>query len=275
MTTPSDSGTTPTPPGPTAASGPTATPGPAPEPDPATASIPTQRVPTTSADATQPVPTPSPSADATQVVSEPEAARTQPIPVGTVAPPTEPIPTPDPIARQAGNPGIPPGPGGVPRLPGQLPPAAVPTVVVGTYPDYTQAQQAVDHLSDEKFPVERTAIIGTDLRLVENVLGRLTTTRAAGAGAASGAWFGLFVGLLFGLFSNSNWFAVIFVCLLIGAAWGAIFGAIAHAATGGRRDFASRSSLQAGQYAVVTDPEVADQARQLLIQLNWRASGAQ
>jgi hypothetical protein len=172
---------------------------------------------------------------------------------------------------------VPPGPAGVPTLPAQTPAGATSgaATVVGTFPDYAMAQQAVDLLSDNKFPVERTAIIGTDLRLVENVLGRLTTARAALAGAASGAWFGLFIGLLFGLFSNSNWFAVILVCLLIGAAWGAIFGAIAHAATGGRRDFASRSSIQAGEYAVTTDPDLADQARSLLVQLNWRASGAQ
>jgi hypothetical protein len=148
-------------------------------------------------------------------------------------------------------------------------------VQVGSYDDYQQAQRAVDFLSDEKFPVENVTIIGSDLRMIERVTGRLTWGRAVGAGAASGAWFGLFVGLLFGLFSNRSWFAVILVCLLIGAAWGAVFGAIAHAATGGRRDFASRSSIQAGQYAVVTDPEVADQARSLLVQLNWQASGAQ
>jgi hypothetical protein len=173
-------------------------------------------------------------------------------------------------------PGVPPGPAGVPSLPAQNPAGAAttPSVVVGTFADYAAAQQAVDLLSDNKFPVERTAIIGTDLRLVENVLGRLTTARAALAGAASGAWFGLFIGLIFGLFSDNGWVGVILVCLLIGAAWGAIFGAIAHAATGGRRDFASRSSIQAGQYAVVTDPDVADRARELLIQLNWRASGA-
>ncbi|MGX6603848.1 general stress protein [Micromonosporaceae bacterium Da 78-11] len=171
---------------------------------------------------------------------------------------------------------VPPGPAGVPSLPDRTPgAAAVPTVVVGTFADYALAQQAVDLLSDNKFPVQRTAIIGTDLRLVENVLGRLTTGRAALAGAASGAWFGLFIGLLFGLFTNSNWFAVVLSCLLIGAAWGAIFGAIAHAGTRGRRDFASRSSLQAGQYAVTADAEVADEARALLVRLNWQASGAQ
>ncbi|MFF5076964.1 general stress protein [Actinoplanes sp. NPDC000266] len=174
------------------------------------------------------------------------------------------------------NSGVPSGPSGVPTLPAQNVAAGpTPTVVVGTFPEYALAQQAVDLLSDNKFPVERTAIIGTDLRLVENVLGRLTVARAALAGAASGAWFGLFIGLLFGLFSDSNWFAVILSTLLIGAVWGAIFGAIAHAATGGRRDFASRSSLQAGQYAVTADAEVAAQAQQLLVQLNWRASGAQ
>src|SRR4051812_7761525 len=172
---------------------------------------------------------------------------------------------------------VPPGPAGVPQLPAQtlgVPGPAGPTVVVGSYPEYALAQRAVDHLSDNKFPVERTSIIGTDLRLVENVLGRLTVGRAALAGTASGAWFGLFIGLLFGIFSNSNWFAVIIVTVLIGAVWGAIFGAIAHATTGGRRDFASRSSLQASQYAIMVDAEVADEARALLTRLNWQASGA-
>jgi hypothetical protein len=172
---------------------------------------------------------------------------------------------------------VPPGPAGVPAMPaaaqatGQ---AATPTVSVATYPDYALAQQAVDYLSDNQFPVEKTSIIGTDLRLVENVLGRMTTVRAALAGAASGAWFGLFIGLFFGLFSDSNWFQLIFLGLLIGAAWGAVFGAIAQAMTGGRRDFTSRSSLQAGQYAVVVETDVADNARQLLTRLNWQNSGA-
>ncbi|MEV6300333.1 general stress protein [Actinoplanes sp. NPDC051861] len=182
-------------------------------------------------------------------------------------------PADNPAAAAPGS--VPPGPAGVPDLPAAATPAAAgPTVVVGTYPEYGLAQQAVDHLSDNRFPVSRVSIVGTDLRLVENVLGRLTVGRAAIAGTASGAWFGLFVGLLFGLFSDSGWFAVILTTVLIGAVWGAVFGAIAHAATGGRRDFTSRSSLQAAQYAVLADTEVADEARHLLIQLNWRASGA-
>lgn len=179
-------------------------------------------------------------------------------------------------AAQVGG-AVPPQPSGVPIAPQAGVGAAAggrPTVAVATYPDYAGAQRAVDYLSDNRFPVEQTAIVGTDLRLVENVLGRLTTGRAALAGAASGAWFGLLIGLLIGLFSTSAWWSVLLVGVLVGTAWGAVFGAIAHAMTGGRRDFTSRSSLQAGQYAVTVDSEFADSARQLLTRLNWQTSGA-
>jgi len=147
-----------------------------------------------------------------------------------------------------------------------------PKVTVASYPDYASAQRAVDYLSDNKFPGEHAQIVGTGLSLVEYVTGRLTTGKAALAGAATGAWFGLFIGLLFGLFANTNWFAVVFAGIVIGAIWGAIFGAIAHAATRGRRDFTSQSSLQAKEYAVNVSAEHAEQARQLLTQLNWRTT---
>ncbi len=195
-----------------------------------------------------------------------------------------PPPTPGPGAGPAGGPGstgaLPPGPAGPVAPPSvaagtELPESGRARVTVGTYGDYASAQRAVDHLSDSKFPVEHTAIIGTDLRLVENVIGRITVGRAAFAGAGSGAWFGLFVGLLLGIFTNANFVGVVLFGVGIGALWGATFGAIGQAVTGGRRDFTSRSSLQASEYAVVVDAEFADAARHLLIQLNWRASGAQ
>ena len=74
----------------------------------------------------------------------------------------------------------------------------------GSYDSYEQAQAAVDYLSDEKFPVENVTIIGTDLRMIEKVTGRLTLGRAIAAGAAGGAWWGLFVGLLLGIFSTDG-----------------------------------------------------------------------
>ena len=67
---------------------------------------------------------------------------------------------------------------------------------VSTYTSYEDAQRAVDYLSDNGFPVEHAQIVGSNLRLVEQVTGRVTTGSATLAGAGSGAWFGLFIGLL-------------------------------------------------------------------------------
>lgn len=140
-------------------------------------------------------------------------------------------------------------------------------VTVATYEDYTSAQLAVDLLSDNKFPVDQVSVVGEDVRLVERVLGRWTVARAAGTGALSGAWFGLLIGLLLAIFAVTGWFAVIVVATAVGALWGAAFGAIAHALTGGNRDFKSISGLVAARYHVRVAPALADAARQLLSQL--------
>jgi hypothetical protein len=136
---------------------------------------------------------------------------------------------------------------------------------VASYTSYEEAQQAVDRLSDERFPVENIEIVGSGLRLVERVTGRLTRARAAAAGAASGAWFGLFIGLLVGLFTaGPTWIGLIVGGLLIGAAWGAVFGFAGHAATRGRRDFSSAQTLTATRYDIVARGGTVDQARAIL-----------
>jgi hypothetical protein len=140
-------------------------------------------------------------------------------------------------------------------------------VAVANYPDYLSAQRAVDHLSDNKFPVARVTIVGTDVRLVERVLGRLTVARAALIGAGTGAWLGLLIGVLLGVFAVGSWWQVVLFAVVAAAVWGALFGAIAHAMTGGRRDFASATAIQADSYSLMVDAEYADQARQLLGQL--------
>jgi len=186
------------------------------------------------------------------------------------------LPDETPVTDIGAGTSIPRGPAGPVAPAGQTDPAATgPMVTVAEYHDYASAQGAVDFLSDNGFPVQRTAIVGTGLRLVENVLGRLTVGRAALAGAGSGAWFGLFIGFLFTLFSSSHWWAVLLTSIIIGAVWGAVFGAGAHAMTGGRRDFSSSSSLQATTYAIIVDAEVADEARTLVTRYTWRASNPQ
>lgn len=136
---------------------------------------------------------------------------------------------------------------------------------VAGYDTYEEAQAAVDRLSDEKFPVEHLDIVGSDLRTVEHVTGRLTKGRAASAGAASGAWFGLFIGLLVGLFTTGpTWLGLILGGVVIGALWGALYGFVGHAATGGRRDFASVQRLVASRYDVIARGGHADEAREVL-----------
>jgi hypothetical protein len=156
-----------------------------------------------------------------------------------------------------------------------MPPSvSMPTngVQVGSYDDYASAQRAVDFLSDEKFPVENVTIVGSDLRLVEKVLGRLTMGRAAAGGAASGAWFGLFVGLLLGIFAEdgSGWVGSLLTGLLIGLVFGAVAGAVGYSATRGQRDFTSTSQVVAGRYDVLCAPQVAEQARAELARLSLR-----
>lgn len=136
---------------------------------------------------------------------------------------------------------------------------------IARYATYLEAQRAVDYLSDEQFPVQAVTIVGTGLRMVERVTGRLTYPRVALAGAASGAWFGLFVGVLLSLtgVDGGVWLAAI----LFGAGFGVLFGIISYALTGGRRDFTSTSQIVAGEYEVLCLAEQAGAARQLLTRL--------
>jgi uncharacterized membrane protein len=145
--------------------------------------------------------------------------------------------------------------------PPRLDPAYTAWNTVISYDDYASAQRAVDRLSDDGFPVEHLDIIGSDLRLVERVIGRLTKGRAAAAGAASGAWFGLLIGLLLGLFTTGPWFGLLVAGAAIGAAWGALFGFLGHAATRGARDFASARTLVATRYDIVARDGYLDAAR--------------
>jgi hypothetical protein len=144
----------------------------------------------------------------------------------------------------------------------RLDPVSMAWNLVASYPTYDEAQAVVDRLSDDMFPVEHLDIVGSDLRLVERVTGRMTKGRAAAAGAASGAWFGLFIGLLIGMFSDgSNWLGVVLTGVLIGAVWGTVFGYAGHAATRGQRDFSSTKTLVAMKYDIVARGGQAEAAR--------------
>jgi hypothetical protein len=141
---------------------------------------------------------------------------------------------------------------------------------VGTFDTYADAQRAVDHLADEKFPVENLAIVGTDLRQVERVTGRMTWAKAALGGLASGVWIGLFVGLLLGLFTDEGWGQIILFSVLWGALFMLILALVGYAATGGRRDFTSQNVTIAAHYEIFCQHQHAEKARELLAKLALR-----
>ena len=138
---------------------------------------------------------------------------------------------------------------------------------LGVHDRYEDAQKAVDHLADHGFPVENCMIVGTDLKQVERVTGRLTTGRVAMGGLLSGVWLGLFVGLIFSLFGEGSALSVIGFTAVFGALFGVIWALVGYAATRGRRDFTSVTQVVATRYEVLVEHKHAQRGRELLGQL--------
>lgn len=136
--------------------------------------------------------------------------------------------------------------------------------VIATYETYPEAQQAVDVLARADFPVAKLSIVGSDLKSVERVTGKLSWGRVAVAGAASGAWFGIFIGLLLVIFNPATSFAFVIAAVLIGAGFGTLFGVVSYAVNRRRRDYTSVAQVIATSYSVLVDSELVNRARNLI-----------
>ncbi|MFM2353269.1 MAG: hypothetical protein RLZZ608_675 [Actinomycetota bacterium] len=136
--------------------------------------------------------------------------------------------------------------------------------MLGEYESYVEAQKVVDRLAKAEFAITGMAIVGSDLKTVEIITGRLSYGRAALAGAASGTWLGLFFGLLIFVFSPAPEFSTVLAAGLIGAGFGMIFGIISYAIGRRRRDFSSTQQVMASTYQIIIDPNQTAKARQAL-----------
>jgi hypothetical protein len=135
---------------------------------------------------------------------------------------------------------------------------------LGSFASYAEAQRVVDRLADERFEVETTQIIGSDLRMVEQVTGRLTWLRVIVSGIAGGAWVGLFVGVLLSILTTAGLAGALLWGLSWGMVFGGIFAAVGYALTRGRRDFTSLSATVPSRYEVLVAVAYAERARTLL-----------
>ena len=140
---------------------------------------------------------------------------------------------------------------------------------LGVHDSYEEAQRAVDYLSDHDFPVRDVLIVGTDLKQLERVTGRLTRGRVIGAGALSGMWLGLFVGTIFALFDPSGFNIVnVLGTVAFGAIFGAIWAMVGYRLTRGQRDFTSVSRVVAAKYEVLCEHKHVARGRELLAQMD-------
>ena len=141
---------------------------------------------------------------------------------------------------------------------------------LGVYDSYEEAQKAVDYLSDHEFPVQDLLIVGTDLKQLERVTGRLTRGRAIGGGALSGAWLGLLIGIMFALFASGGFNILSVVATMaFGALFGAIWTAVVYRITsGGQRDFTSVSQVVAAKYEVLCEHKHAQRGREMLVEMD-------
>ena len=137
---------------------------------------------------------------------------------------------------------------------------------LGVHDQYAKAQHVVDYLSDQGFPVQNVEIVGTELRSIERVTGRLTRGKIAAAGALSGLWIGLFVGIAFSLFSDRNQLGFLFTTPLLGALFGLAWSQLGYstATRRGTRDFVSVKQIVATKYEVLVEHRHAAHAQELI-----------
>lgn len=148
----------------------------------------------------------------------------------------------------------------------------VPTgYVVGQYRNYTDAAAVVERLIEGDFPAAQIAIVGSDVKLVERVRGRLGYGRVAYSGAITGIWMGLIFAILIGAgveisatgevaYNPSEFMAAV----VIGAGIGMLFNILRFSFTRNRRGFISMAQSVASNYEVVVPESEAPQATKAL-----------
>lgn len=134
---------------------------------------------------------------------------------------------------------------------------------VAAYRSYEEAVAAVERLSADDFPLNAVTIVGSDLHMVETILGKLTPGRVALSGATQGLTWGLLMGLFsIMLFKDASVFIPI-IAMLAGIFGGILLAVLGWSTTSKRRDFAARSQMVATRYALLVS-EQTDKAFHIL-----------
>ena len=129
---------------------------------------------------------------------------------------------------------------------------------LATFTDYKQAVKYVEGMIENNFPARLVSIIGTDLKTIESIKGRLGYGRVSLSGALTGSWLGMFFGLIFGA-TGAGTEAVLLTNIaagvVIGAGIGMLLNVIRFSLTKNRRGFISGQMVVAKKYEVVVPKE--------------------
>jgi hypothetical protein len=148
-----------------------------------------------------------------------------------------------------------------------LPPAVPQGEVIADFTQYPEAVAFVEKLVRNNFPAGFIAIVGSDLRSVERVRGRMSYARVALSGAITGSWMGLIYAFLFGpvidtsnLGSTAN--GALGSSIVIGAGIGMLFNVVRFSLSRNKRGFLSQSSMVAAKYQVQVPSSMISQANE-------------
>lgn len=135
---------------------------------------------------------------------------------------------------------------------------------VASFPSYEAAQKAVSSLIAADVPARDIAIVGTGLRSIERVTGKLGYATAARSGAINGLLLGLLFSAIFVLGTPSPPIQLFVGVLFVGIAIGMLMSIIAFAIVRRRRDYASVVQVVADHYDVTVAESSVPRARQVV-----------
>lgn len=136
--------------------------------------------------------------------------------------------------------------------------------IVASFPAYEGAQKAVSTLISSGIPAREIAIVGSGLRSIERVTGRLGYATAARQGAMNGLLLGLIFSAIFVLGTASPPISAFVGVMFIGIALGMLLSIVGYALMRRRRDYASITQVVADHYDVTVLPTSIHRARQIL-----------
>jgi hypothetical protein len=135
---------------------------------------------------------------------------------------------------------------------------------IATFTDYKQAVSYVEKMIENNFPARSVSIVGTDLKTVETIKGKLGYGRVSLSGALTGSWLGMFFGLIFGatgVGTEAVLLTNVAAGVVTGAGIGMLINVIRFSLTKNRRGFISGQTVVAKKYEVVVPSEQLELAK--------------